>query len=158
LKFNKKLPALDRWNTYTVLLNLPTGKVTLADLKSVESVLSKSDIRKLTNLIGYNVDEDTTDWLVDSAISGFLMIISEYANEETVSTTAVETSHILGGKSTEQTFSNFNPTLKSYEPNFEWSKIERVLLPFNKDKCHWILIVLEGKRKIISGTKLLHLI
>ncbi|CAL8132736.1 unnamed protein product [Orchesella dallaii] len=46
----RKLPQMNRMDHCETFLTLPTGKITIADIKSVQPFISRAEIRLLANL------------------------------------------------------------------------------------------------------------
>lgn len=150
------LPKLSRTNFSSSFLTLPTGKITFGELKSLEPDLSENELKLLASTMGSDVDPATANWIVDSVMDGIFLRISDIENTGTISVGAQEVLQLFRGADTSLMFSNMSHDFKDY---YDWSTIKRVLIPFNKDENHWILLAMEPNKKIITGnTLLLHFI
>lgn len=133
-----------------LFLSFPTGNISLVEIKTLQTNLQKAESRILSRLLTSEDNSDTKDWMVDSIIDGFLLKITEFQNNGTISITAQEAMNIFRGGDTSMLFS-LDDGLEDYH---EWSTVKQVLIPFNKEENHWILIVLEVESKTILGNKL----
>lgn len=120
----------------------------MLDIKSVQSNLQVTEARLLSKILKESKDVGRTDWLPDSIIDAFLMRICDQENNGVVSVTVQEAQNLFSGNDTTLLFSEAKLNGKDYH---EWADISKVLIPFNLDGNHWILIVLKGKTKMIQG-------
>lgn len=92
----------------------------------------------------------TSNWMVDSVISGFFMMISDIKGNGGIAITAQEALHVHRGEGTSLLFSSMQE-----KPEYhDWTKVDHVLIPFNKDQNHWVTIVLRPRNKEILGQKI----
>ncbi len=77
------------------------------------------------------------NWMVDSVVDGLLFKISDFQPKGIISITSQETMNIFRGGDTSMLFS----LEKNLDDYHEWSTVNQVLIPFNKEENHWILII-----------------
>ncbi|MES2287309.1 MAG: hypothetical protein V4547_16575 [Bacteroidota bacterium] len=70
------LPIMNKLNYGTAILMLPTGVISVAEIKSAQPQLQKAEFRLLSRVIAKGTP-NTIDWMVDSVVSGFYMTIAD---------------------------------------------------------------------------------
>ncbi len=145
--YQPDLPPLTTKSSQETFLYFPTGNIKLLDIKTLQTHLQKAESRILSRMLTADNNTATTNWMVDSVIDGFIFKLSDFQNNGCISITAQEALHIFRGGDTLMLFS-LESNLEDYH---DWSTVNQVLIPFNKEENHWVLVVLKVKEKKILG-------
>jgi len=134
-------------NYGNLLLDLPPGKISLGDMKTAVNTLRGAESRLLGRKFKVNYFEQSQDWLVDPVINGFLL--RTCSKEDTIFLLAAESEVVFKGLETYALFSkDCDGTIADV---FDWSAVQQVLIPFNKDKNHWVLLLVLPQKTEIQG-------
>lgn len=102
----------------------------------------------MTKLLEECKEVGKVHWLTDSVLDAFIFKLTDFQGGRDVSITSQEAAHLLSGKDSSLLFSSASMTQSDY---YEWSNVDRVLIPHNEDGTHWILLVLLASSKVIQG-------
>jgi len=145
------VPTMTGFTRDKVIFKFPTGFVTLAELKTAQPSISNSETRLLSRMFKERLKPSTKNWLVDSVLSAFMMEITNIQPGTFITMTAAVSAFLFSGKEVTTLFTKFNKKTNTNEELYNWNNVEKVLIPYNVQKIHWILLVLDPRKKQVRG-------
>ncbi|CAL8068452.1 unnamed protein product [Orchesella dallaii] len=108
-------------------------------MKSLQQSVTLAENRILSKYLDNDYNGNSREWVVDTVISGFLMMISDAMRKGVISLTAQEAMHVFRENDSTLLFAKKWLYDKDYH---DWTAISKILVPVLIGGDHWILVVL----------------